>query len=726
MKQVERLFICACVAVGLAPAQKTEVVLHRFKASLRGSQPEASLFRDEAGNLYGTTQQGGPANRGLVFKIGADGHERTLYSFQPGTDGASPVAGVIRDADGNLYGTTEAGGTANAGTVYKVEPGGQETVLYSFTGGTAGGNPRAGVIRDSAGNLYGTTAGGGTAGNGVVYKLDPSGQETVLYSFIGGTDGSQPYGGVIRDSAGNLYGTTTYGGTAGDGIVFSLSPSGQKTVLYNFTGGLDGGQPAAALIRDSAGNLYGTTIIGGQDGSGTVFTLSPSGQETVLYSSVYGVQPFAGVVRDSSGNLYGTTANPDEGGYVFKVSASGQATVLLNFTGDNGGDPNGVILDEAGNLYGTTREGGKGGAGVVYKLDSAGQETVLYTFPYSGNGGNSPQSGVIRDAAGNLYGTTPFGGKSNAGVVFKLDPAGQETVLYSFTGGADGGNPYAGVIFDSAGNLYGTTHAGGASNTGVVFKLDPAGQETVLYSFTGGADGGNPYAGVIFDAAGNLYGTTFEGGAANAGVVFQIDPTGLETVLHSFSGGADGGYPYAGLALDASGNLYGTTADGGVGYGVVFKVDPAGQETVLDNFKRGGGQTPLAGVILDAAGNLYGTTAYSGGSRGGTVYRVDTAGRAKVLYDFSTGVGSNVYGGLALDSAGNLYGTTASGGADDLGVVFKLDPSGRHETVLHQFHGHSDGAIPYGTLILDSAGNIYGTTSQGGADNGGIVFELEP
>ena len=174
----------------------------------------------------------------------------------------------------------------------------------------------------------------------------------------------------------------------------------------------------------------------------------------------------------------------------------------------------------------------------------AASEIVLHNFLSPGKGAN-PETGVIRDSAGNLYGTTKSGGRRNAGVVYKLDTSGRETVLHSFTSGADGGGPIAGVIRDSAGNLYGTTFYGGAANGGVVYKLDTAGHEIVLYNFTGGADGSQPDAGVIRDSAGNLYGTTYLGGAANAGVVYKLDPSGHETVLYSFTGGADGGYPGA-------------------------------------------------------------------------------------------------------------------------------------------------------------------------------------
>ena len=284
------------------------------------------------------------------------------------------------------------------------------------------------------------------------------------------------------------------------------------------------------------------------------------------------------------------------------------------------------MRDPAGNLYGTTYEGAV--SGTVYKVDSAGIETVLYAFT-GGTDGNTPVSGLVRDADGSLYGTTFGGGNlsycggQGCGVVFKLDQTGNETVLYSFTG-PDGANPYGNLLRDSAGNLYGTTLSGGPSNAGVVFRVDPMGNETVLYAFTGGADGAKPYAGLVRDQAGNLFGTTGQGGlngcSGGCGVVFKVDPAGKETVLYSFTGGTDGWMPYGSLVEDPQGNLYGTTFFGGDqgefcgGYcGVVFKVNQTGKETVLYTFAGlADGANPEAGLLRDTQGNLYGTTSEGG------------------------------------------------------------------------------------------------------------------
>jgi len=729
-----------CVAIGTGHAQTvTETVLHNFGNFPNGANPYGTLTHDAAGNLYGTTNQGGAANVGTVFKLNNSSY-KVLHSFTGGTDGANPYAGVALDSAGNLYGTTFSGGAAGKGVVYKVSASGQETILYTFTGGDDGGGPYAGVILDAAGNLYGTAYSGGPAKVGVVYKVSPSGQETVLYNFTGGADGAGPYGGVTFDSSGNLYGTTVGGGTGRVGVVYKLSASGQETVLHTFFLHGEGSSPQGSVVLDSAGNLYGTAWV-------YIYELSASGQYKVL-GKLEEPAP-GGVVRDAAGNVYTVMdarqpvlgMRKEPAGAVYKVTSAGQLTKLYRFPApapriEGVVYPNpGVVLDSAGNLYGATPNSDL--AGVVYKVDSAGQGTTLYSFP-AAPGGSNPSSGVIEDSAGNLYGTTSVGGKWGAGVVYKVDPAGRETVLYSFTGGDDGQGPSYGVVRDTSGNLYGTTNTGGTAGVGAVYKLDPSGKETVLHSFTGLKDGSNP-DGVVRDSAGNLYGTTTFGGAADDGAVYKLDPSGKETVLHSFTGLSDGGEPQAGVILDAAGNLYGTATCGGgtgpgMGYclhggaGVIYKVEPSGQETVLYTFTGGAdGGSPFAGVVLDSAGDLYGT-AYLGGAGGaGVVYKLDTVGNYTVLYSFTGGAdGGGPTIGVVRDSAGNLYGTTLSGGLagcyKGCGVTYKLDPSGQ-ETVLHSFTDGTDGGPPAG-VILGPGNSLYGTTAVGGTVGTGVLYKL--
>jgi uncharacterized repeat protein (TIGR03803 family) len=376
------------------------------------------------------------------------------------------------------------------------------------------------------------------------------GKYKTLYKFKGGKDGI-PQAGVIFDPAGNLYGTTTWGGTDGCGSVYELTPNSDgswtKSVLHNFTCS-DGHYPAANLIFDQAGNLYGTTIWGDPYNGGTVFELTKNSDGSWTHNALY------------------------------------------NFTGGQDGyEPffDILIFDGAGNLYGTTYRGGSG-YGVAYKLtpnpDGSWTESVLHTFT-GGDGGNS-RAGLIFDGAGNLYGMAQTGGAYGQGAVFELAPnpdgSWTESVLHSFTGGKDGGQPYGGLIFDPAGNLYGMTYQGGAHGWGNVFELIPNGngnwKEKVLHQFTGGKDGGNPQDRLIFDAAGNLYGTTGVGGAGGHGVVFKLSPNSkgawYETVLHTFLDRPGAG-PVADVIFDAVGNLYGTTdGDGTTTFGSVFEITP--------------------------------------------------------------------------------------------------------------------------------------------------------
>jgi uncharacterized repeat protein (TIGR03803 family) len=403
----------------------------------------------------------------------------------------------------------------------------QERLLHSFGSGTDGTEPNGPLVSDAAGNLYGTTLNGGAYEGhaiyaGTAFELSPlkggGWAETILHSFAGPSDGAGPSAGLIFDAAGNLYGTTAYGGVSGGcssapvgpggcGIVFQLRPPATKggawteKVLHNFTDGNDGGNPQAVLTIDSSGNLYGTTFNSDSlTAAGTVFELSPRAA-----------------------------------GYW--------------------------------------------------------QLRVLHSFNSNGLDGIRPTDGLVFDSSGNLYGTTCQGGTYDGGVVFELSPkAGGgwgEKVLYNFASSySDGGCPYGGLIFDSSGNLFGATLSGGPNDYGTVFELKPSGAtwtESVLYEFVGGSTDGNyPYAGVILDPAGNLYGDTAYGGAYNKGTVFELTPTGnswTENILHTFGSSGDGNYPSGSLLWDSAGNLYGVTGQGGAydgsfGSGTVFEIKP--------------------------------------------------------------------------------------------------------------------------------------------------------
>ena len=358
----------------------------------------------------------------------------TLYSFKSGKDGAKPYNGLIQGSDGDFYGTTQNGGSnKNYGTVFKITPQGEETVLYRFASGKDGANTYyGGLIQGSDGNFYGTTyAGGGKKDNGTVFKITPQGQETILYRFAGGDDGENPIGGLIQASDGNLYGTTAFGGgRSSKGTIFQITPQGVETILHRFISGFgfDGENPAAALIQGFDGEFYGTTPYGGANGNGTVFRITPQGHETVLYSFKSrkdGATPISGLIQGIDGTFYGTTLSGGDknDGTIFQITPQGQEAILYSFAGrKDGANPyNGLIQDRDGNFYGTTSQGGAKNKGTLFKVTPQGQETILYSFA-GGNNGASPIGGLIQGSDGNLYGTTPLGGTSNFGTVFRITP----------------------------------------------------------------------------------------------------------------------------------------------------------------------------------------------------------------------------------------------------------------------------------------------------------------
>jgi uncharacterized repeat protein (TIGR03803 family) len=384
-----------------------------------------------------------------------------------------------------------------------------------------------------------------------------TGKEQVIYSFGGGTDGEYTDTELVVDGAGNLYGTSVQGGTFGGGTVFRLSPSGSgwtHSVLYNFTGGADGGEPYKGVTLDAHGDLYGTAVTGGggscEGGCGVVYKLTNSG----------------GVWTQS---------------------------VLHAFTGgsDGSGPGSPVILDAHGNLYGTTPTGGAKGFGVVYEVKRGADEIwnlkVLHTFTGGIDGLGGSASRMLLDSAGNFYGVNTVGGAHGFGNVFALTFNSGKwyfMTLYSFQDQPDGASPYGGLIVDKDGSLYGTTYYAGANDVGTVYKLTRANgswTESVIYSFKGGSDGDSPISTLVADARGNLYGTTSDGGAAKCGcgTIFKLargsGGTWTEIVAYRFPGAPEAAFAYNGMVSDGKGNFFGATVHGGTGNdGAIYQFTP--------------------------------------------------------------------------------------------------------------------------------------------------------
>jgi uncharacterized repeat protein (TIGR03803 family) len=746
----------------------------------------------------------------------ASAQESAIYSFAGDIgsvkDGSNPYAGLIVDSKGNLYGTTESGGNTNYpgdGTVFELSPktggGWTETVLYSFGASATDGNgPKAGLVMDSKGNLYGATVFGGANGAGMVFELTPSSTqpwpEKVLYSFgATSTDGNGPMGTLIIDSEGNLYGTTSGGGAYSDGTVFELTPTSTlpwtEKILYNF-GAIanDGNGPRAGVIADAKGNLYGTTAAGGSSGDGTVFELLAGTElpwtENILHNfdqiDKDGSTPKAGLIFDKTGNLYGTTfaggANPSYGGLgaVFELVAEPGGTwsekVIYSFTGvPDGNYPEGsLVFDADGNLYGTTLAGGDVpffSNGMVFELTpgTAGNwtETDVYSFGATTGDGSAPTCNLIFDSLGDLYGTTGSGGSGDAGLggtVFEIKSVA--TALPVFTPPA---GPYTKAqkvaITDTTVNSTIYYTIGGATPTTASTKytepIEVSESETIS-AIAVAAD--HPNSGVatasyqiggttaapVFSLAGGIYTSGQElfltDAAPGAAFYYTTNGDTPTTASTRYGGGisVSSNETVKAIAV-APGYLESPVAS--ATYVVVTATAP--YERVLYSFGATGndGGVPIDGVVLDAKGNIYGTTKYGGphsvplGDQtvtGGTAFELSpkTGGgwTEKILYNFGAGGdGANPIAGLVLDAKGNLYGTTFQGGADGGGIVFELTPTTSGywtEKILHNFNNlidDTDGGNPEAGVVFDSKGNLYGTTHIGGANGQwGTVFKLTP
>lgn len=575
--------------------------------------------------------------------------------------------GLMNDGNGTIWGTTQYGGLADSGTVFKVNIGtGALTTVVQFTDSGAvnkGAQPLAELMSDGSGFLWGTTSGGGSSGSGTIFKLDPaSGALTTVVEFTkdGATNkGSRPYARLVSDGNGSLWGTTWYGGLRDAGTVFKLNTASDVlTTMVEFTGNQtssNGSAPNAGLLDDGNGSFVGTTMLGGIVNSGTVYQVSKTtGAVTTLIS--FGARPYqpnCGLMDAGDGLLWGTTVHGGAADYgtIYKMNAAtGARTELLSFSGNGtsntGRSPMGkLIADGAGFVWGTTVGGGVNDNGTVFKVNVlSGVLTTVVMFSNNGatNKGASPYEGLVNDGLGSVWGTTWGGGALGLGTVFKVNAAtGELTTLVEFSGSGatnKGANPYCALTADGAGFLWGTTRLGGDGNFGTLFKVNIATGElsTVLHFTNNGVSnqGREPTSALLNDGHGFLWGTTMAGGVTDYGTIYKVEvATGLLTTVINFtySGPTNtGGYPYAGLVDDGNGSLWGATYHGGVGnYGTVFRLNVAtGVLTTVVEFtgvgpqSNGGGHSGVGSLMRFSDGNLYGASSDGGQGGGGTVYRI--------------------------------------------------------------------------------------------------------
>lgn len=609
-------------------------------------------------------------------------------------------------------------------------------------------------VRLVAQNSYGTSY-----GDDQVFRTLPDATALTvvepLFQYTG--TATSPQAGLMMSTDGYLYGTTSTGGTINQGTAFRLSQGGTMTVLASFYG-TAGGQtfgssPQAALLQGLDGNFYGTTNTGGVNGFGTVFKMTPEGVITKLAEfngSVgnRGSGSVAPLVLGPDGSLYGctTTSGSPSNGTIFKITADGLFTTLINFTGLSGSylgsAPRGLLLASDGNFYGVTNGGGTSSSGTVFKMTPAGVLTTLVNFTGTTGAalGSAPNGVLVTGSDGNLYGTTAGGGAGGFGTVFMITPTGTLTTLAQFTGTTGavlGSSPKGGLVELPDGSFMGSTTTGGSGGgSGTVFRITKAGVLTTLVNFTGTtgtAPGTTPQGTLVRGADGSYYGLCASGGMYGGGTIFKVTIEGFLTTLVHLSG-----VPTLGrLAQAADGTVFGTTVGGGLaaGYGTAFSLPLGGAPAIIAHLPPTTGTTAISstrGLFQGPDGLLYGVSSAGGTLNFGSVFKMTTGGSLTTITSFSGTTGANLGSAplapLILGADGNYWGSTSSGGTSALGVVFKLTPGGV-QTNVAAFSGTTGsvlGSSPQGRLLLASDGNYYGTTTSGGSGANGTIFRITP
>lgn len=680
-------------------------VLHHFLAApTDGSQSVAALAEGPGGVIYGTTSTGGAANGGTVFKLNKDGSGYSvLHHFgTPADDGQNLQAGVRFGSDGMLYGATRMGGLFGAGTLFKLNSDGSGySAFYHFAGGTDGSQPR-GTLLEISNRLYGTTSVAGDNGRGTVFSVNRDGTGfTVLHPFTGApADGFDAWDGLLAGTDGVLYGTTRQGGSADQGVIFKVNTDGSGyEVLHHFGGPNDGQEIWAGLVEGTDARLYGTARNGGLHLNGIVFRLNKDGSnyETVHHfdgGSGEGYRPEGTLIRAVHGALYGTTRKGGRAniGSVYKLQTDGSAFDTIRHFSVSGGDgsetSSRLLAATDGYLYGTTLQGGAFEYGLIFKVRPDGSNyQPLHDFGFDANDGINPYEGLSEGGDGVLYGATRYGGGMDAGTVFKLnkDGSGYE-VIHRFTQTTGTGSlPAAGVIVGSDGRLYGRTLNGGSSDGATVFRLNRDGTGfTILHDSA--VSGGNrfyAYSGLIEGSDAKLYGSSSGDGDHGAGTVFKLntDGSGYKVLHHFDTSGGDGNYPEGGVIQASDGKLYGTTSYGGdFDSGVLFRIGPDGTGySILHQFNSATNDAyyPVGDLYEGPGGTIMGVTYFGGSADSGTVYMIKSDGGGfAILHSFVTlkGAGQNPNATLVRGPDGGTYGTTVFGGAYGCGVIFRFAP----------------------------------------------------
>ena len=646
--------------------------------------PSGGLVEASDGNFYGVTEIGGPGGEGTIFRVTPSGDLSIVVAFD-GFNGARPHPELAEGDDGHLYGT--------GSTIFRIKLNGELTTISSYSV-TNDLNPVAGLTKGRDGYFYGADYSRGSNRMGSVFRITADGLLTTLAEF-NGTNGGYPECTLIEGEEGSLYGTTTRGGEHGLGTVFRVKPFESIEALMSFDG-TNGYQPTSGLTKAADGSIYGMTSRGGRYDNGIIFRIDPTGECSPVASFGHEIDaPRGRLIQATDGNFYGAAES------VFRFNMTNGIQALTTFfTGPN--YPGGTLLQASdGYLYGA--DGGTNGRGGVFRMDLNGNWATLASFPAAPNG-YQPFTGLARGQNDLLYGTTRRGGLHDSDTLFEFNPSNRSLTMIS---SGPGIHPQATLLVANDGVLFGTSSDG-------VFRVS-SGIVSPFASFQG-EDSRRPEGSLAQDNEGNLYGTTYWEGDHDLGTIFKISPLGEITTLHSFNG-AEGAHPSAGLLWAGDGNLYGTTKRGGPtrakGFGTVFKINPAGEYTSLAFFSgTNGGAFPEAELIKASDGNFYGTTSDGGTHSGGTIFKVTPSGDLAMVFSF--GYKNGAWPKIPLlEMDGVLYGTTQSGGEFLRGVVFGVSLSGELKTLVS--FNRRNGTSPRSGLTRGLDGHLYGTTPRGGS-----------
>jgi uncharacterized repeat protein (TIGR03803 family) len=702
---------------------------------MRGFVVVVLLFFTVTGNvgaqtLYGTTHFGGANATGVISKVTVGTNDLTVLKSFGAYAGAPQRTRLLQASDGKFYGMSGSGSFIG---------------IFSFDASTStfvrlkdfsefSGYPGGSLVEASNGKLYGVSMWGGAHGSGVIFSFDLSSLTLTTLKDFEDVDGTNPVS-LMRAVDGKLYGVTSAGGSNNLGVIFSFDPATERFAkLFDFDE-TEGASSYGELIQAADGKLYGTTVSGGLNSNGIIFSFDASASSFAKlfdFNGAEGRNPVGSLVQATNGKLYGmcTAGGLFNDGVIFSFDPSSSIYTLVDNLGlTDASSPNGSLTQGIdGKLYGMTYAGGANNSGVVFSVDPLSSEyRKLKDLDYMS--GDMPLGSLTEATNGTLYGMTSYGGGSDLGVIFSFNPVnGTYTKLKDISNNEIGGNPSAGLLKANDGKLYGMTTSGGSFGAGIIFSLDPVGQIfEKLFDFDI-VNGANPYGCFIQATDGKLYGMTSAGGTSGMGVIFSFDPSSSVLVkLHDFDG-VNGAHPYGNLMQATDGKFYGVVAtvtnpcgrfDPCAG-GMIFSFDPA-SSTFVKAKDFGASVDQSIGMIQGRDGKLYGMTR----TNPGFLFSFDPfSNDLEKLKDFGGDDGVIPSGLLTQAQDGKLYGMTILGGASDAGVLFAFDPVSLAYIKLKDFG--IEGTYPYGTLLQASDNKLYGTTISGGGGLQGIIFSFDP